>query len=77
MKWIALPLMFFAMTLMVCTLSACSGYKTPSMSGDPARMSADTLCYRYAYAKSDPKLADEVSLRNLDCREILDEQPSF
>jgi hypothetical protein len=62
------------MTLMAVSACSGSGYKTPSMNSDPARMSADTLCYRYAYAKSDPKLAAEVKARNLDCREILDEQ---
>lgn len=52
-------------------LAACAGYKAPSLSGDPAGMSADTLCYRYAYAKSDPALADEVAARRLDCAEVL------
>lgn len=56
-------------------LSACSGYKSPSMSSDPSKMSADTLCYRYAYAKSDPRLRDEIKARGLECGEILRQQP--
>jgi hypothetical protein len=56
-------------------LSACSGYKSPSMSGDASKMSADTLCYRQAYAKSDPRLRDEIAARGLDCDEILRQQP--
>lgn len=59
----------------IITLSACSGYKTPSMSSDPSKMSADTLCYRQAYAKSDPRLRDEVKARGLECAEILRQQP--
>jgi hypothetical protein len=71
-KWIASSLMLLAMT---GTLSACSGYKTPSMSSDPSKMSADTLCYRQAYAKSDPRLRDEIDARGLECGEILRQQP--
>ncbi len=52
-------------------LAACAGYKKPGLSGNPQSMSGDTLCYRYAYAKSDPALAAEVSARNLDCDKIL------
>jgi len=64
---------FFLMTLLI--LTACSGYKTPSMSSDPSKMSADTLCYRHAYAKSDPRLRDEIEARGLECGEILRQQP--
>lgn len=61
-------------------LSACSGetlgsFRAPSLSGDPAKMSADTLCYRAAYAKEDPALREEVKARNLDCEAILAAQP--
>ena len=59
------------------SLAACSGYKTPGLSGDPAGMSADTLCYRYAYAKSDRALKDEIAARHLDCAENLRNQPSL
>lgn len=55
--------------------SACADYRTPGVSGDPGRMSADTLCYRYAYAKKDPKLKEEIAARGLDCKSILDSQP--
>jgi hypothetical protein len=55
-------------------LAACSGYKTPSVSSNPSKMSGDTLCYRYAYAKSDPALAAEVKARGLDCRQTLEDQ---
>jgi hypothetical protein len=65
-KWIIFPLVL---------LTACSGYKTPSMSSDPSKMSADTLCYRQAYAKSDPRLRDEIESRGLECGEILRQQP--
>ncbi|MGB4107611.1 MAG: hypothetical protein WBK55_07425 [Alphaproteobacteria bacterium] len=65
-KWIIFPLVL---------LTACSGYKSPSMSSDPSKMSADTLCYRYAYAKSDRALKDEIRARGLECEEILRAQP--
>ncbi len=73
-RWIASSLMLLAMTPF---LIACSGYKTPGVSGNPSKMSADTLCYRYAYAKSNPALKDEVAARGLDCREVLDSQPAM
>lgn len=56
------------------TLAGCEGYKTPGFSNDPAKMSGDTLCYRYAYAKSGPEMKKEVDARGLDCREVLEQQ---
>jgi hypothetical protein len=57
-------LIFFAIPF----LAACmSDYKTPTLSGDPASMSGQTLCYRYAYAKSDPAINAEIAARHLDC----------
>lgn len=53
-------------------LTACSAMKGPSQS--PSKMSADTLCYRAAYAKKDPAYTDEIAARNLDCRRILESQ---
>jgi len=44
------------------------------MSGDPAKMSSDTLCFRYANNKA-PELAAEIDRRNLDCASILREDP--
>ena len=61
-------------------LTACTGagaYKSPSASGDPARMSADTLCYRAAYGRADQALRDEIAARNLDCRAVLEQQARF
>lgn len=55
-------------------LTACEGYRAPGTS-DPAKMSGDTLCYRYAYAKTNRALKEEVVNRNLDCRAVLEEQP--
>ena len=66
-------------TLLPCLLLLCAcvteNYRAPSLSGNPSKMSADTLCYRAAYAKEDPALIEEVKARNLDCGEILGTQP--
>lgn len=51
-------------------LTACAGYKSPSLSGDPAKMSADTLCYRYDGNAASP-VGKEIAARNLDCIEVL------
>lgn len=60
----------------VLMLAACSGnYKYPSASSNPQAMSADTLCYRYAYAKRNQELADEVAARNLNCEDLLSDDP--
>lgn len=56
------------------TLTACQNYRSPRMSATPASMSSDTLCYRHATTKSQP-LADEITRRNLDCRDILENDP--
>lgn len=58
-------------------LTACGSYKTPSLSGDPHSMSAATLCYRYAGARRDQAVSDEVTARNLDCTAILDDDPLY
>ncbi len=57
-------------------LTACTGLKTPSTSGDPAKMSADTLCFRYA-SSEDPALGAEIAARNLDCVTILRDDPLY
>jgi hypothetical protein len=69
----------FAVIAALTILAACAGersYKTPTFD-NPSRMSADTLCYRAAYAKSSQALKDEVRARNLDCAAILEQQPAF
>ncbi len=62
----------FLLTLLLIPLTACATMKRPS--GNASTMSADTLCYRQAYAKKDPAYTDEIEARNLDCREILRSQ---
>lgn len=62
------------MLAMTLVLSACAGYNAPSMSGDPARMSADTLCFRYESSKN-PDLGAEISARGLDCTALLERDP--
>lgn len=57
---------------MLLTLTACATMRGPSQS--PSKMSADTLCYRAAYAKKNPAYTEEIAARNLDCREILENQ---
>jgi hypothetical protein len=74
-KWILISLL---------ALGACSGggdspfdnYKTPTLD-NPQNMSADTLCYRAAYAKSSQALKDEVRARGLDCGAILESRATF
>ncbi len=60
----------------VLFLSACAGYKSPSLSGDPAKMSADTLCYRYD-GRADSPVGKEIASRNLDCTEVLRADPVY
>lgn len=67
-KWISSSLVLLAMT-------ACSGYKSPGLDSEPSKMSGDTLCYRYAYAKSNRALKEEIRARGLECEEILRTQP--
>ncbi len=64
-------------------LVGCSGgddgfdkYKTPTLDNS-ANMSADTLCYRYAYAKENRSLKEEVRNRGLDCAAILESQSTY
>lgn len=64
------PLLTLAAALL--TLTACVSMKGPSQSA--SKMSADTLCYRAAYAKKNPAYAEEIAARGLDCRAILDSQ---
>ncbi|MCB1532064.1 MAG: hypothetical protein KDJ35_04250 [Alphaproteobacteria bacterium] len=66
----------YVMMACLLLLGACSGYKAPSMSGDPAKMSADTLCFRYASAK-DPALGAEIDRRDLDCAALLQDDPLY
>ncbi|MEM7651336.1 MAG: hypothetical protein AAF204_04555 [Pseudomonadota bacterium] len=60
--------------LSLAALSACQNYRTPSLSGDPAKMSSDTLCFRYASSKA-PELGAEIARRNLDCAALLRDDP--
>ncbi len=62
------------LSLTAC-LTTCATMKRPG--SDPARMSADTLCYRVAYGRGDQVLRDEIAARNLDCRAILAQQQAF
>ena len=64
----------FLMLVLAMPLTACQSYRTPSMSGDPAQMSSDTLCFRYASSK-DPELGAEIARRNLDCARLLESDP--
>jgi hypothetical protein len=57
-------------------LAACGTTRHPTVGGDPSTMSADTLCYRYAYAKSNEALKAEIDARNLDCEDVLAAQPA-
>ena len=57
-------------------LAACEGYRTPSVSQDPAKLSDHTLCYR-AETTGKTVLKDEVRKRALDCRDYLDSDPLY
>ena len=61
--------------LLAFLLTACAGYKTPSLSGEPSKMSGDTLCFRAAHDPANKALRDEIAARNLDCRAILENDP--
>jgi hypothetical protein len=68
------PVLFFSACLL---LAACAGgYRHPGMHQDPSKMSADTLCFRYASSK-DPALAAEIAARSLDCTALLREDPLY
>ena len=64
---------FFIITFLL--LTACAGYKTPSLSGEPSKMSGDTLCFRAAHDPANESLRAEIAARNLDCRAILENDP--
>lgn len=66
---------FNFIVISVLLLAACEGYKSPGLDSDPSKMSGDTLCYRYAYAKSNRALKEEIRARGLECDEILRQQP--
>lgn len=68
----------FLLPAFILLLTACSGsgYKTPGMDKAPAKMSADTLCFRYASSK-DPALGKEIDARNIDCTALLREDPFY
>lgn len=55
-------------------LAACSNYRHPSVDST-STMSSDTLCYRYAYGKRTGAMKAEIDARNLDCADVLAEQP--
>lgn len=57
--------------------AACSGYNRPSISNDPATMSADTLCYRYGTGQKNEDIAQEIMIRGLDCAAILRADPLY
>ncbi len=67
---------FMLLFLLPIILAACEGYRMPGLSKDPARMSADTLCFQYA-SSNDPKLAAEIDARRLDCAGMLREDPLY
>ena len=71
--------MFKIILVLVLTacMGACATMKSPSITGDPARMSADTLCYRAAHARASEAINAEIAARNLDCRAILAQQQAF
>jgi uncharacterized lipoprotein YajG len=58
-------------------LTACANPKTPTISGNPQTMSADTLCYRHAGARHNQAIADEIKARRLNCAQILESDPLY
>lgn len=63
---------FLSVFLVSCSNAEFRTIRAPSFSGDPVKMSSDTLCYRAAYAKYDAALIDEINSRNIDCKNILE-----
>lgn len=55
-------------------LPACEGYRTPSVSQDPTKLSDHTLCYR-AQTTGKRILKEEAARRNLDCRAMIENDP--
>lgn len=68
---------FAFLVCLLLALGACQRYNGPSARSNPATMSSDTLCYRYATAKHDKALVDEVARRNLNCAVILENDPLY
>ncbi len=62
---------------LVLILCGCANTNHPSVRSNPATMSSDTLCYRYATAKRDPAYGAEVKARGLDCAAILESDPLY
>lgn len=60
--------------LITACLTGCEGYRTPTMSENPAKMSDHTLCYR-AETTGKTDLKDEARRRNLDCRAAIENDP--
>ncbi len=69
--------MQFVLIGLLVVLSACEGYHMPSLTNEnPAGMSDQTLCYRYATAAERSEgLAGEINRRHLDCSAILANDP--
>lgn len=62
----------------IFSLSACADhYRTPSLSTNPAGMSSQTLCYRYATGKKTEAMKDEIARRHIDCEAYLAEDPLY
>lgn len=72
----------FLILSVVVFLTACSAgaqreYKTPSLSGDAAQMSSDTLCYRAATGTKNEAILREIKVRALECEDILATDPLY
>ncbi|HOO82873.1 MAG TPA: hypothetical protein PK513_10275 [Alphaproteobacteria bacterium] len=65
---------FFLLLAIAPGLCACQSLRAPSMSGDPAKMSSDMLCYR-AQTTGKAELKAEAARRNLDCRAEIENDP--
>lgn len=60
--------------LLTACLTGCEGYRAPSVSQDPAKLSDHTLCYR-AQTTGKPEFKAEAAKRNLDCRAEIEGDP--
>lgn len=63
--------------LTACSAGAQREYKTPSISGDAAGMSSDTLCYRAATGTKNEAILQEIKARQLECESILASDPLY